>query len=1609
MAAYDGTGNTSAKSTPVTATTAAIAPSIGSFSAVSATITAGQSTTLTWSVSGTPDPAVSIDSGIGGVTGTSISVTPSTTTTYTLTATNIGESATAQTTVTVTPPPAPPSVPVNVAATAVSASEIDISWDASTPGDSGTVAGYKVYRNGSQIAATTVPSYIDIGLGANTSYSYAVAAFDELGNTSDLSAAASAKTFPAPVSPSVNSFGASPATIFVGQPTSLMWSVSGYPAPDVSIDNGVGAVTGTSVSVAPTQTTIYTITATNASGTTTAQATVLVSVPVIPPSVPANVVAAAVSATEIDISWDAATPGNGGAITGYRIYRNNSQIGSTAATSYPDSGLGAYTTYSYTIVAVDASGNVSSASTAVAATTNAIAPSINSFSATPASITVGQSTTLAWSVAGAPAPGLSIDNGVGAVSGLSVSVAPSQTTTYTLTASNNAGTVTAQTTVTVTATPPSIPSGLHAAAISSSEIDLSWNASSPGSTGSVAGYKICRNGVQIGTTVGTTYPDTGLSASTAYSYTVAAFDGTGVTSAKSPAVQATTNAPPAAPTVNSFSAAPASVNAGQSSTLAWSVSGNPAPTVSIDNGVGAVAGNSVSVTPALTTTYTLTATNSSGAITAQTTVTVVPVPPSAPAGLTTYIVSATEIDLSWTASTPGSGGPVAGYKIYRNGSQVGATATTSYPDAGLNANTHYSYAVAAFDGAGATSAQSSVVSATTNAPSQPPSVDSFSATPASITAGQSSTLAWSVSGSPTPTISISGIGTVTGTSTSVSPTQTTIYNLTATSSAGTAGSQVTVTVTPTPPSIPTGLGATVASSSEIDLAWTASTPGSGGAVAGYKIFRNGSQVGTSTLPSYADTGLSPSTGYSYTVAAFDGVGTTSAPTSAVSATTNPANVAPAVNSFTATPISITSGQSSTLAWSVTGTPAPTISISNGVGTVTGTSVSVSPAQTTTYALTATSVAGTAGAQVIVTVVATGTAPTVPAGLKANPFSSSEIDLSWNASTPGTGGAVAGYKIYRNGSQVGTSTLISYADFGLTPSTSYSYAVSAFDGAGDTSALSTVVPATTKPDPNTVPVDALIAMNTGTPGTMITTATMIAGTIGTNQWQTGNAPVNSMTIAPSMNQRFVPVAVNGVSYPTTYPSQAIAYDDTKTVQTFQDNIPSGHRQVTVAGFVTLGPTPAPNDSKLFDYWLVGGVNGQYAVMQLLDQGTGPGSTYAFNIETRPANTTIHSPYIPVTPGATYWCVLHADYTSGVAQLIIYTVPALTQVGYVTMTQGTGTDIKEISVGNNEAGVIAGTQSIFENIIIDYTNAAFPLGLPGAAHDVTPPSTPTGLTATPVSSTDISLAWTASTDDVGVLGYSIFRNGVKVGTSITPSYRDTGLTPSTMYSYSVSAYDPTGNASTPSLSVNATTQPIPPIKLVQHGGIDCGTANTCALPFTSSTTPGDLIVIGLRVWHGAAPLSLSDSSGNTYALAVTQFNSNDSHQLYLYYAQNIAGGPDTVTVTTGGTSPTIRMTALEYSGAATSGVLDRVASATGKGTAVSSGNVTTLFPIELLVGIATDANGATWTAGSTWSLRDAPGNRMADEDQVIFSAGTSAATFTTNTSDYWTAIVATFKPQ
>src|SRR5258708_11007712 len=96
-----------------------------------------------------------------------------------------------------------------------------------------------------------------------------------------------------------------------------------------------------------------------------------------------------------------------------------------------------------------------------------------------------------------------------------------------------------------------------------------------------------------------------------------------------------------------------------------------------------------------------------------------------------------------------------------------------------------------------------------------------------------------------------------------------------------------------------------------------------------------------------------------------------------------------------------------------------------------------------------------------------------------------------------------------------------------------------------------------------------------------------------------------------------------------------------------------------------------------------------------------------------------------------------------------------------------------------------------------------GASSAATDTTPPSIPVSLFAAATSSSELSLTWTASTDDVGVTGYQIFRNGTQIASPTAPPYYDTGLAASTTYSYTVRALDAFGNKSALSTVASGTT--------------------------------------------------------------------------------------------------------------------------------------------------------------------------------------------------------------
>jgi bacillolysin len=111
------------------------------------------------------------------------------------------------------------------------------------------------------------------------------------------------------------------------------------------------------------------------------------------------------------------------------------------------------------------------------------------------------------------------------------------------------------------------------------------------------------------------------------------------------------------------------------------------------------------------------------------------------------------------------------------------------------------------------------------------------------------------------------------------------------------------------------------------------------------------------------------------------------------------------------------------------------------------------------------------------------------------------------------------------------------------------------------------------------------------------------------------------------------------------------------------------------------------------------------------------------------------------------------------------------------------------------------------VIATTNAWYAVGIgaafTGGTTDTTAPSTPTNLAASGTTATTTNLSWTASTDNVGVTGYNVYRGATLVTTVTGTSYTVTGLTAATAYTFSVKAKDAAGNISASSNVVNVTT--------------------------------------------------------------------------------------------------------------------------------------------------------------------------------------------------------------
>jgi len=143
--------------------------------------------------------------------------------------------------------------------------------------------------------------------------------------------------------------------------------------------------------------------------------------------------------------------------------------------------------------------------------------------------------------------------------------------------------------------------------------------------------------------------------------------------------------------------------------------------------------------------------------------------------------------------------------------------------------------------------------------------------------------------------------------------------------------------------------------------------------------------------------------------------------------------------------------------------------------------------------------------------------------------------------------------------------------------------------------------------------------------------------------------------------------------------------------------------------------------------------------------------------------------------------------------------------------------------------AGTFTTSLRLGREETTATCSTSVTVGTQDTQAPSTPSGLVASAAGASQINLTWSASTDNVGVTGYQVFRcqgssctPTAQIGTTPTPSYSDSGLAVNTTYGYRVRAIDAAGNLSDYSNIATATT-----------GGTTGGTGSNVSINSTSQS--------------------------------------------------------------------------------------------------------------------------------------------------------------------------------
>ncbi|HEY2491962.1 MAG TPA: glycosyl hydrolase family 18 protein [Paenibacillus sp.] len=264
-----------------------------------------------------------------------------------------------------------PTVPGNLSSPSKTSNSVNLTWNAST--DNVGVTGYTVSYGTNSVNVAGTSTTIS-GLSANTAYTFTVKARDAAGNNSEASVplqvtteAVVVDTTPPTVPGNLQTTGTSSSSV------SLSWNASTdnvgvvgytvtYGTTNVNVTGTSTTISGLSANTAYT----FTVKAKDAAGNVSAASTPVQAsttaapVDTIAPTQPTNLQVTGKSVSSVNLSWDASTDNVG--VTGYTVTYGTTSV-NMAETTAVVSGLSASTTYTFTVTARDAAGNISTGAT----------------------------------------------------------------------------------------------------------------------------------------------------------------------------------------------------------------------------------------------------------------------------------------------------------------------------------------------------------------------------------------------------------------------------------------------------------------------------------------------------------------------------------------------------------------------------------------------------------------------------------------------------------------------------------------------------------------------------------------------------------------------------------------------------------------------------------------------------------------------------------------------------------------------------------------------------------------------------------------------------------------------------------------------------------------------------------------------------------------------------------------------------------------------------------------------------------------------------------------------------------------------------------------------